>query len=43
VLAECYQDARDLAATETGLNLATFPVDSPFSPEQVLDREYLPE
>ncbi|MGF1567962.1 MAG: DUF29 domain-containing protein [Nodosilinea sp.] len=39
---ECYQEARDLAATETGLSLETFPPICPFSPEQVLDREYLP-
>lgn len=42
VFAECYQEARDLAATETGMSLATFPAESPFSPEQSLDREFLP-
>lgn len=40
---ECYQEARDLAATETGMSLENFPLESPFSPEQALDREYLPQ
>jgi hypothetical protein len=43
VLAECYQDARDLAATETGLSIDTFPVQSPFTPEQTLNPDYLPD
>ncbi len=42
VLAACYQDARDLTSTETGVGLENFPVEIPFSLEQVLDREYLP-
>jgi Domain of unknown function DUF29 len=42
VLAECYQDARDLAATETGLSRDNFPVQSPFTPEETLNSEYLP-
>lgn len=42
VFAECYCEARDLAATETGLSLETFPAVSPFSLEQTLDREFLP-
>ena len=41
--AECYQDARALAAAETGLPIDTFPVDSPFSPEDTIDADYLPE
>ena len=40
--AKCYQVARKQAAIETGLNLSTFPVESPFTPEQVLDSEFLP-
>jgi hypothetical protein len=40
---ECYAEARDLAATETGLSSETFPEASPFTPEQSLDREFLPE
>lgn len=41
--AECYTEARDLAATETGLGQETFPEASPFTPEQALDRKFLPE
>ncbi len=40
---ECYLEARDLAATETGLDLNTFPEASPFTPEQTLNRDFLPE
>ncbi|WOD38379.1 DUF29 domain-containing protein [Nodosilinea sp. E11] len=43
VFAECYQDARDLASTETGVSLEHLPLESPFSLEQTLDREYLPQ
>jgi hypothetical protein len=39
---ECYQDSREQAADETGLDLSIFPVESPFTPEQVLDPEFLP-
>nr|WP_278003509.1 DUF29 domain-containing protein [Nodosilinea sp. TSF1-S3] len=41
--AECYAEARDLAATETGLDLEFFPETSPFTPEETLDRAFLPE
>ncbi|MBW4472934.1 MAG: DUF29 domain-containing protein [Stenomitos rutilans HA7619-LM2] len=40
---ENYRQARKLAAAETGLPIATFPTDSPFTPEQALDEDYLPE
>lgn len=43
VFDECYQDARKIAADETGLPLDTFPVQSSFTPEEVLNPEYLPE
>lgn len=33
---ECYQDARELAAAETGFSIAQFAIASPFSPEEVL-------
>lgn len=33
---ECYQDARELAAAETGLTIDTFPVEAPFTSEAVL-------
>jgi hypothetical protein len=43
VFEECYQDARELAADETGLSINTFPVESPFSQEDTLNPDYLPE
>ncbi|MCC5598600.1 DUF29 domain-containing protein [Nostoc favosum] len=39
----CYDDARLLAADETELHLATFPEQSPFTPEQALAPDFLPE
>ncbi|MEH1826204.1 MAG: DUF29 domain-containing protein [Nostoc sp.] len=39
----CYDDARLLAADEIELHLATFPKQSPFTPEQALDPDFLPE
>jgi len=41
--AECYQGARKLASVETEMTITTFPVASPFTPEQVLDEDFLPE
>ncbi|MBD2515731.1 DUF29 domain-containing protein [Nostoc sp. FACHB-973] len=43
VFRQCYDDARLLAADETELAVATFPEQSPFTPEQILDRDFLPE
>ncbi|NES01264.1 MAG: DUF29 domain-containing protein [Symploca sp. SIO1B1] len=43
IFLECYQDARELAADETGLVLEAFPKESPFSLEDTLTTEYLPE
>ena len=43
VFPECYQDARELAAVETGLSINTFPIESPFSQEDTLNPDYLPE
>ncbi len=43
IFAECYQDARELAADETGLSLETFPEQCPFSIEETLNTEYLPD
>ncbi|MGL6136750.1 MAG: DUF29 domain-containing protein [Planktothrix sp.] len=43
VFPESYQDARELAADETGLSINTFPVESPFSQEDTLNPDYLPE
>jgi len=42
-LEECYQEARNDASRETSLPKNTFPLDCPFSPEQVLDADYFPE
>ena len=42
VFAEAYADARELAASETGLALSTFPQALPFSREQALDRTWQP-
>ncbi len=39
----CYQKARKQASIETGLPLKTFPMNCPFTFEQVLDIDYLPE
>ena len=41
--AECYKDARQQAAIETGLSLDTFPVESPFTTDESLDKDFLPE
>ena len=40
---DCYQDARKLAAKETGLNIDIFPLDCPFSQKDVLDSDRLTE
>lgn len=42
VFLECYRDAREQACDETGLPLETFPTESPFTPEEAIDRDYLP-
>jgi hypothetical protein len=41
-LADAYEDARKLAATETGLPFKTFPVDCPYTIEQILNEDWLP-
>lgn len=40
---ECYLNAREDAADETGLSIDTFPLDCPYTLEQVLERDFLPE
>ncbi|HIK13420.1 MAG TPA: DUF29 domain-containing protein [Oscillatoriaceae cyanobacterium M33_DOE_052] len=42
VFAESYQDARELAADETGVAINTFPADAPFTPEDAINPDYLP-
>lgn len=39
---ESYQDARELAADETGLSINLFPTQSPFTVEEVLNPDFLP-
>jgi hypothetical protein len=43
ILDECYQKARKDASQETGLSLNKYPVNNPFSLEEILDLDYLPE
>ena len=43
IFADCYQDARKLAAKETGLDITIFPVDCPFSQQDVLDSDRITE
>ena len=42
VFDKSYSKARDIAAGETGLDLSTFPVECPYTAEQVLDDEFWP-
>jgi hypothetical protein len=42
-LADCYQDAIRKAAKETGLPVAAFPSECPFTQEQILDLDYFPD
>ncbi|MFB2879479.1 MULTISPECIES: DUF29 domain-containing protein [Floridanema] len=39
---ESYQNARKLAAAETGLSIEIFPPESPFTVEEVLNADFLP-
>jgi hypothetical protein len=43
VFPECYQDGREQAADETELPLNTFPPESPFTLDETLNPNYLPE
>ena len=40
---DCYTAARELAAIETGLDIKLFPLESPFTSNQALDKSYLPD
>ena len=42
-LSRAYKRARTVAAEETGLPETTFPADCPFTPEQILAEDFLPE
>lgn len=43
VFAECYANAREQAADETGLPLEIFPMNCSYLAEQVLNSDYLPD
>lgn len=43
ILSEAYDEAKELASSETGFSLHTFPSDCIFSIFQILDFEFLPE
>ena len=43
VFARAYADAREQASAETGLPLRSFPRSSPYTLEQILDSEFLPD
>ena len=43
VFAECYEDAREQAAAETGLPVEAFPIASPFTPDEALNKDYFVE
>ena len=42
VFNECYQKARDLASSETGLSLGVFPVECPFDIDAVMKSDFFP-
>ena len=43
VLAECYQYGIKQASIETGLSLTAFPTESPFTIDEILDENFLPD
>ena len=43
VFAECYQYGRKQASIETGLSLTAFPTESPFTIDEILDEDFLPD
>ncbi|MCU0536342.1 MAG: DUF29 domain-containing protein [Hydrococcus sp. Prado102] len=43
VFNDCYSKARQKAAIETELPIEIFPVECPFTPEETLNPEYLPD
>ena len=43
VFTKCYQKARIKAAAEIGITQDIFPLESPFSIEETLDFNYLPQ
>jgi hypothetical protein len=43
LIAEVYLDARRKASLQTEMPLATFPLECPWTPEEVLDQDFWPE
>jgi hypothetical protein len=43
IFGDCYQKAIRGAVNETGLGKQVFPVECPFTPDQVLDLDFLPD
>ena len=43
ILAECYANSREQAADETSLPLNSFPVNCLYTPEEILDSNFLPQ
>ncbi len=43
IMNKCYRKARKKAAIETGIDIGLFPIALPFSLEEILDTEYLPD
>jgi hypothetical protein len=43
LIPEAYGEGREKAALETGLAATFFPADCPYTPEEVLDEDFLPE
>jgi Domain of unknown function DUF29 len=42
-LEKAYSNARELASSETGLSLKTFPSECPYTIEEILKKDWLPE
>jgi hypothetical protein len=42
IIDKCYQDARKDGSKETGLPLKQFPLNNPFTLEQILDVDFFP-
>ena len=42
IFVECYVNAREQAADDTGLPIDTFPLNCPYTSQQALDSEFLP-
>ena len=43
IFPECYKYGRKQASIETGLSLAVFPTESPFTIDEILDEDFLPD